>query len=95
MSHHGRDLEKLSETFDELKQFQKKIAGQYPNGKMTDSDEGGVALQVTTFGEKVVLAFGEPIAWIGMTGDQAAQLGADLIKRAKEAGMKTPVTITL
>lgn len=95
MSHHGKDLEELSEDFQELKAFQKKISGQFPDGKLTNSDEGACGLQVTTMGEKVILAFGEPTSWVGMTGDQAAKLGADLIKRAKQAGIKEPVTITL
>ena len=95
MSHHGKELEELSEQFAELSQFQKKISGEYPDGKLTPTDEGGLAMKVTTFDDKVVLAFGEPTAWVGMTGDQAAQLGADLIKRAKEAGRKEPLPITL
>jgi len=95
MSHHGKDLSELSEDFEELKNFQKKIAGQFPDGKLSQNDEGAVGLQVTTMGDKVVIAFGEPTSWVGMTGDQAANLATDLLKRAKQAGIKEPVTITL
>lgn len=95
MSHHGKDLSELSEDFEELKNFQKKITGQFPDGKLTPQDEGAVVLQVTTMGEKVVIAFGEPTSWVGMTGDQAAKLATDLLKRAKQAGITEPVTITL
>lgn len=95
MSHHGQDLREISPFMKELQEHQKKIAGTHPDGKLTEQDEGAISMAVTAMGEKVVLAFGEPTAWMGMTGDQAAELGALLIKRAKEAGLTKPVTLEL
>lgn len=96
MSHHGHnDIENFSPMFEELRKHQEQIAGQYPNKRMVKSDEGALVFGVSTMGEKVIIAFGEPTAWMGMTGDQAAELGLLLIKRAKEAGLNKPLTITL
>jgi len=95
MSHHGKDLNELSEDLEELKNFQKKITGQFPDGKLTQNDEGALGMKVTNMGDKVVIAFGEPTSWVGMTGDQAAKLATDLLRRAKQVGITEPVTITL
>jgi len=95
MSHHGKDLNELSEDLEELKNFQKKITGHFPDGKLTQNDEGALGMKVTNMGDKVVIAFGEPTSWVGMTGDQAAKLATDLLRRAKQVGITEPVTITL
>ena len=96
MSHHGgRSLPEMSEMFKELEEHQRKIAGDFPDGKLTEKDEGALSLAVSAMGEKVVLAFGEPTAWLGLTADQAANLGVLLIKRAREAGIKEPISIEL
>jgi len=63
-----------SEGFGETKNF--------PEGKLTEYDEGEIKFGVTTKDEKVILNFGKPIAWIGMTRDQAKGLGRLLINRA-------------
>jgi len=57
--------------------------GEFPEGKITDDDEGEIQFGVTTKDEKVVLNFGKPVAWFGMTRDQAEKLGRLLINRAK------------
>lgn len=95
MSHHGQDLEKLSPFFRDLRDHFEKIKGEYPDGKLTEADEGALSFAVSSMGEKVVIAFGEPTAWLGMTGDQAAELAILLIRHAREAGITKPLTIPL
>lgn len=56
--------------------------GNFPEGKLTNEDEGEIKFGVTTKDEKVILNFGKPCAWIGMTREQAEELGRLLINRA-------------
>ena len=96
MSHHGNDdLSQLSPILKELRDHQRKLAGSFPDGKLSDQDEGALMLAVTTMGKRVVITFPAPTQWLGMTGDQAAEMGILLIQRAKEAGLSQPITITL
>lgn len=55
----------------------------FPEGTLTEHDEGEIQFGVTTKDEKVILNFGKPVAWLGMTRDQAEKLGRLLIDRAK------------
>lgn len=57
--------------------------GQFPEGKLTDKDEGETAFRIGTVEGKVVLEFGEPTAWVGMSPEQAMGLAKILYKRAK------------
>lgn len=59
--------------------------GKFPRGKLHDSDEGELQLGVTVNQGTVILAFGKPVAWLGLTPQIARQLAATLIERADEA----------
>lgn len=59
--------------------------GDYPQGRLSDSDEGELQLGVRTEGSKVILAFGKSIAWVGMDALQARQLAAMLLEHAMQA----------
>lgn len=66
--------------------------GQYPNGKANEQDEGpvmlAVGLETTEEGKKIVrIDFGAPVEWIGITPEQAVQLGNELFKLARKAGV--------
>jgi hypothetical protein len=95
MSHNGQNLEDISPKFKELIEYQAKINKTFPHGKLNEQDEGALSFGVSSIGDKVIIAFGEPTSWLGLTGDQAAELGVLLISRAKEAGIKNPITIEL
>jgi len=58
--------------------------GDFPLGKMNNDDEGGLKLGVTHTKDPamVILNFGTPVAWLGLTPKQARSLGLLLIKRA-------------
>lgn len=58
--------------------------GNFPEGKLTQQDEGEFKLAITRVDGKVIMAFGTPIAWIGMTRNDAIQIGNDLIKHARK-----------
>lgn len=58
--------------------------GQFPEGKLTELDEGEIKFAVTTIDNKVVIEFGKPVHWMGMSGEQAVDLGRLLIKRGRK-----------
>jgi hypothetical protein len=58
----------------------------YPHGKLTASDEGAIQFAVGVKDGKVVLDFGTPVQWIGMTAQDAADLASTLLSKAREAG---------
>lgn len=59
--------------------------GQFPRGKLHESDEGEIRIGVTVKSGTVVLAFGKDVSWVGMPPRQARDLGRMLIARADEA----------
>lgn len=58
--------------------------GNFPDGKITNDDEGEIRIGITTKDDTVVLDFGKPVAWIGFTKEQAKEIGELLIKRSQE-----------
>ena len=71
--------------------------GDFPNGKLNAHDEGGLRLAVGVEGANVVIAFGKPVAWLGMPPAEAVQLAEMIIKHArtlaKEAGIVLEVRL--
>ena len=59
--------------------------GTFPRGKLHESDEGALRMGVTVKNGTVILAFGTPVAWLGLTPQIARELAATLIERADEA----------
>lgn len=59
--------------------------GKFPEGKLTDMDEGEIAFAVFHKDGKVILDFGTQVTWMGMNPGQAVELGKLLLKHAKKA----------
>lgn len=59
--------------------------GKFPRGKLDESDEGELRLGVTVTQGTVIVAFGKPVAWLGLTPQIARDLAATLLERADEA----------
>jgi len=64
---------------------------EFPDGRLCDEDDGelrfGVAHDPAT--GRVLINFGRPVAWLGMTPSQALELGGCLVehgRRARDAG---------
>jgi hypothetical protein len=58
--------------------------GEYPLGKLDETDEGALSIGIATDKQgNVIINFGKPVAWIGMPKDLALQL-ASLIKTHAE-----------
>lgn len=56
--------------------------GEYPEGKLDEADDGELRISVGKVDDKVVMSFGTPVEWIGMTLAQALQIGQALIAKA-------------
>lgn len=57
--------------------------GQFPDGKLTNTDEGEIRVGIAQVDGRVVMNFGKPIEWIGFTKEQAKQIAESLIKNSK------------
>jgi hypothetical protein len=102
MGHHGSDpfddprrLEQIArmkrELFDTAK-FRGAL-GEFPEGKVSATDEGTIQFGIGVKDGKVILDFGTPVAWIGMNPQDAADLASTLLKRAREAARKNGETV--
>lgn len=87
MSHHS------SEPNGELNEAMRKLFGEYPDGKLNPDDAGAVAMSVGVENHRVVIRFPKPVAWVGMTGDEAFELAQLLLHRARQAGVTAPLVI--
>jgi hypothetical protein len=56
--------------------------GNFPDGKLNESDEGEIMVGVTSAEDRVILNFGKPVHWIGFTKEQAKQIAESLIKHS-------------
>lgn len=107
MSHHSSDEPFDSEDFEARRRRNKLLRsvadvtkfrgaiGSFPDGHLTPSDEGAVQFAVGEHDGKVVIDFGTPVHWLGMTPQQAADLASTLLKKAREVGRKTGVTVAI
>ncbi len=85
MSHHAESDSEFPEAgrmfFDKLAREQGAGAtGMFPRRHLHRTDQGELRMAVTVEKNSVILAFGKPIAWIGMSRVEAIEF-ADLIKR--------------
>jgi len=85
MSHHSQeDQDRLLEDLTELRSLLGET-GKFPDGKLTDHDEGEIVFAIGVKDNKVVMHFGKSVAWVGMTAEQARQLSNILDLRAGQA----------
>jgi hypothetical protein len=93
MAHHGRNPfknedQQRKKLIEELRNSAAEFCGalgDFPEGKLTKDDEGAIQFALFVRGGKVIIDFGTQVHWLGMTAQQAADLGSLLIKRAREA----------
>lgn len=88
MAHHGEDYGRSRMDLDKI--FGKRgeklagATGQFPEGKLMDSDEGELRILIGHKDGKVVIDFGTPTTWIGFTADQANDIASMLQRHAAE-----------
>ena len=59
--------------------------GSFTHGALTPDDDGELRYAVAASGGKVILVFGTPVEWIGMTPRMAQRLAGALNRWASEA----------
>jgi hypothetical protein len=72
----------------------KGALGEFPKGKLTKTDEGSIQFAIGEKDGKVVIDFGTPVHWLGMSPQQAAEFASLLLKRAREVGRKNGETVS-
>ncbi|AMV20438.1 hypothetical protein VT03_21245 [Planctomyces sp. SH-PL14] len=97
--HHGDNPfeQEQSRLIERLKQQQEGMAKrEYPNGRLNASDDGEVAFKIGGDGERgvVVIDFGKPVTWVGMTPQQAVEMAQLMIKNAREVS-KEPLRVVI
>jgi hypothetical protein len=61
--------------------------GDYPRGKLSEDDEGGLLLAVGHDEKRnVKIKFGKKVAWIGLNSEQAIQFAMLILKQAGFTG---------
>ena len=103
MAHHSTDpfeeperlkkMEALKKKFLDTASFRGAI-GDFPEGHLTKTDEGSIQFALGVKDGKVVLDFGTPVAWLGMTPQQATDLASLLVKQAREAARETGQSVS-
>jgi len=59
--------------------------GTFSEGKLNKEDEGDIKVGLKIEGEHVILNFGVYVSWLGMTGDEAINMGEHLIQAGRSA----------
>lgn len=78
MSHHSQQPPN-----DELRRmFGLGPTGQFPEGKLSEHDEGEIKIAVGHDKGKVIIDFGAKVTWLGFTPDQAEDIADALLKHA-------------
>lgn len=92
MSHHGFEDPERQKA---LSAAMRQLMGEYPNGRLNANDAGGIAMSVGVEEGRVRLDFAKPVAWIGLTPDEAVGLAEILVKHARSAGSNKPFVLRL
>lgn len=72
--------------------------GEFPDGKLSEEDEGELRMQIGLTAEGLVrMDFGKPIAWFSMHPQQACDMAAMIVKHAREAAhlLGKPIVFTI
>lgn len=94
MSHHNfdpKELERQQREMRNLAQFYKRklpnfgTTGRFPEGRLTEDDEGEIRFGVAVTQGKVLIDFGKPTHSLGLNPQQARELGESLLSGAEEA----------
>ena len=82
--HHGDEVDQAMSTVAALLQVGDALGptGRFPGGKLTDTDKGEVVFEVVRFKNKVIVNFGTPLMYIGMSPKEARRFGSLLIQKA-------------
>ena len=84
MSHHSQeDQDQVADQLQEMGTFLGET-GDFPEGKLTDHDEGGIVFALGVVKGKLILHFGKSVEWVGMNPTAARELANLLELRADQ-----------
>lgn len=98
-SHHGqpeRDPKENENIKKFLDQMEKRLtAREYPQGRISAEDDGAVAFAIAADPAKkvIVIDFGKPVEWVGLSVDDANQLINLLRRKITELGGVLTITM--
>lgn len=106
MSHHGKTESPITEspipeeltrsiTEQQKKLYELGATGEFPDGKLTEDDEGSINFAIGIKDGKVCLDFGTPSRWIAMKPEDALKLAETLIEKARKAAKHQGSILTL
>lgn len=58
--------------------------GDFPRGKLNETDEGGLQLAIGKEKDTVRIDFGKPVVWFALPADQALAFASLVVKHAME-----------
>jgi hypothetical protein len=58
--------------------------GDYPIGKLSDDDEGGLMMGITVEDKRLIINFGKSLTWIGMDKETAQNLAFLILARCED-----------
>jgi hypothetical protein len=89
MAHHGFDLDENMK--QESLEMMLGPTGRFPLGKLSKQDEGEIKIAIAADhnNDKVLMNFGTPVSWMGLTADQAIDISNSLRDKAIEIKTKS------
>lgn len=68
-----------------IKHFRLGATGQFPAGKIDETDEGQIRLAVAADYQQAIvrIVFGTPLTWLGLPASEARQFAAMLVEQAE------------
>jgi len=58
--------------------------GTFPEGKISEHDEGALVIAVGIDQGNVIIHFGEKVAWVGMNAEGAEQFANNILDKVKK-----------
>lgn len=99
-NHHGGQQPPNPELDALMKRFVEQAEGrakrEYPAGRLGAADDGALAMAVTGDREKgvIVVDFGKPVVWFGLTPESAVGLARLLVQKAREVS-REPLEVVI
>lgn len=69
--------------------------GRFPEGKLNLGDEGELRVIIGEKDDTVIVDFGTPVVWIGVTAPQAVEMAERLIAKARVVAKRQGITLTV
>jgi hypothetical protein len=57
---------------------------EFPKGKITEADEGGLRMAIFKKDEKLIIEFGTPVLWLGMDLNEARDFARLILLKCDE-----------